>query len=304
MILKTLWLKIFNKKKYFDYKNNLIRESKKNLYNTKIKKFLEQSDDILQNKNEISFLHSGHLGDLTNSLPLIKEISKTKTCNLFVESEKKIPPNIHTINHPFGNSYLSKKSVEMILPLLRNQKYLNSVNIYNDQKIDINLNFFRSLPLNFNLDSVRWYSHLVGVHPNLYDPYIEVEKKTKIKNKIVIIRSSRRKNYLINYKFLNNYKNLIFLGLKNEYEDLKSEIPNLNFHDCKDFLEMADIIAESKVFIGNLSFGYTLAEGLKVPRLLESNPEFPLVYPNGNNAYDFYFQNHFESLFNKIYNRS
>ena len=75
MILKTLWLKIFYKKKYFDYKNNLKLESKKDLYNTKIKKFLEQSDYILQNKNDISFLHSGHLGDLTNSLPLIKEIS-------------------------------------------------------------------------------------------------------------------------------------------------------------------------------------------------------------------------------------
>ena len=191
----------------------------------------------------------------------------------------------------------------MILPLLKNQKYLNSVNIYNSQEIDVNLNFFRSLPLNFNLDSVRWYSHLVGVHPNLNEPYIEVEKKTKIKNKIVIIRSSRRKNHLINYKFLNNFNDLIFLGLKSEYDDLRKEVPNLNFYDCKDFLEMADIISEAKVFIGNLSFGYTLAEGLKVPRLLESNPEFPLVYPNGTNGYDFYFQNHFEKLFKKIYNK-
>ena len=55
---------------------------------------------------------------------------------------------------------------------------------------------------------------------------------------------------------------------------------------------MAEIIKNSKIFIGNLSFGYTLAEGLKVQRLLESNPEFPLVYPNGGKGYDFYFQNH------------
>ena len=65
---------------------------------------------------------------------------------------------------------------------------------------------------------------------------------------------------------------------------------------------MAQTIKSSKFFLGNLSFGYTLAEGLKVPRLLESVPEFPLVYPNGINAYDFYFQNHFEKLFDKLYN--
>ena len=54
-------------------------------------------------------------------------------------------------------------------------------------------------------------------------------------------------------------------------------------------------------FIGNLSFGYALAEAIKVPRLLESGPNFPLVYPNGENAYDFYFQRHFEELTKKLY---
>ena len=55
------------------------------------------------------------------------------------------------------------------------------------------------------------------------------------------------------------------------------------------------------MFIGNLSFGYALAEALKVPRLLESGPNFPLVYPNGKNGYDFYFQSHFERFSFKNY---
>ena len=66
--------------------------------------------------------------------------------------------------------------------------------------------------------------------------------------------------------------------------------------------ELASIIKSSKFFIGNLSFGYALAEALKIPRLLESGPNFPLVYPNGPNAYDFYFQKHFETLVKKLYN--
>ena len=91
------------------------------------------------------------------------------------------------------------------------------------------------------------------------------------------------------------------VGLKDEFDDLKFQIKNLEFYDCKDFLELASIIRSSKLFIGNLSFGFAIAEALKVPRLLESAPNFPLVYPNGNYGYDFYFQVHFEELVEKLY---
>ena len=109
---------------------------------------------------------------------------------------------------------------------------------------------------------------------------------------------------MIRYNFLEKYKNILFLGLKDEYAVLKKEIVNLEYHNCKDFLEMAKIIKSCKLFIGNLSLGFALAEAMKVPRLLESGANFPLMSPNGKNGYDFYFQEHFERLFDKIYNQS
>ena len=39
-----------------------------------------------------------------------------------------------------------------MLPLLKKQKYLEKVEIYENQNIDIDLNFFRNLPINFNID--------------------------------------------------------------------------------------------------------------------------------------------------------
>ena len=33
----------------------------------------------------------------------------------------------------------------------------------------------------------------------------------------------------------------------------------------------------------------------KSSKIIKSGPNFPLVYPNGSNAYDFYFQPHFEN---------
>ena len=300
--MKYLWNKVFNKKKYLNQKITNKLNEEKNRYLKIIKPKLDQISKNIRLKKEISFVHYGHLGDIINSLPLIKEISKTKKCNLFIELNKKIPRKFRIIDtHPFGEFYLTKKSITKILPLLNKQPFLSEVKIRKKDKFDVDLNFFRDLPINFNMDSVRWYFHLAGIHADLSKPYILTKGHKKFKKNIVIIRSLRRQNININYKFLKFYKNVLFIGLKEEYLDLKKQIPNLKFHDCKNFLEMAMIIKNSRVFIGNLTFGYALAEAIKVPRLLESNMNFPLVYPNGKKAYDFYFQNHFEKLFKKLY---
>ena len=82
---------------------------------------------------------------------------------------------------------------------------------------------------------------------------------------------------------------------------IKKEIPNLEFYDCKEFLEMAQIIKSSKFFLGNLSLGFHIAEGLKVPRLLEGSPIDVVYYPHGDQAYTFFFQEHFEKWFSYLY---
>ena len=271
------------------------KEKEKDLLRKTISKKVLQISKKLKLKKEINFLHSGHLGDIINSLPFIKEIAKRKKCNLLINLNKRI--NIDNINnlHPSKGFFLKKNSYEKLLPLLKVQPFLNKIDIYKNQNIDINLDLFRDLPINFNIDSVRWYLHITGINSNLNSPYLlKINKSKKFKNCIVFMRSLRRQNKYIKFKFLNKYKNLIFIGLYNEYLDLKKQIKNLKFHNCKNFLEMAEIINASRLFIGNLSFGYTLAEGLKKPRLVESYLDFPLIYPNGTNGCEFYFQEHFE----------
>ena len=102
---------------------------------------------------------------------------------------------------------------------------------------------------------------------------------------------------------MKNTKNLLCIGLEDEFKNLKKEIDNLEFHDCKDFLEMAEIIKSCKLFIGNSSLGFTLAEGLKVPRLLEASPWNPSQQVHGKNGFDFFFQPHFKNFFKFLYNK-
>lgn len=279
-------------KSLFKDKNKTNEEKYSKTILPKIEKFSKN----LELKNNVSFLHYGHLGDIINCLPIIKEISKNKSCSLFIQENKRIPGHVIAKDHPFGSVYLNKNAIIKLIPLLKKQSYLKKVEIYSNQEIDVDLNFFREVPINFNIDSIRWYFHLTGCFPDLSKNYLDVEPHSNFKNYIIIMRSLRRQNKFIDYSFLSNYEKIVFLGLKDEFDDLKIKIKNLEHYDSKDFLELAMIIKNSKLFIGNLSFGYALAEALKVPRLLESGPNFPLVYPNGANAYDFYFQNHFENL--------
>ena len=89
----------------------------KNIILPKIKKYSE-----VIKTNTVSFLHYGHLGDIINSLPAIKEISKNNICNLYIQKNKLIPEHAITNNHPSGSVFLSENSVNKILPLLKKQK--------------------------------------------------------------------------------------------------------------------------------------------------------------------------------------
>jgi len=288
-----LWYKFFNKEKYIDLKNEKRTSDRVKYYNSRIYAQILEIQKKIENNKELSFLHSGRIGDVIYSLPTIKELSKSHKCKLYVQIEKPILGPYEASRKVFIN----KGCGDLILPLLRNQDFLDVVNIYKDEKIDINLDLFRDIPISLSFYSSRWFSHICGININVENTFLSVKPHELIKNKIIVGRSSRYRNAYINYKFLKNTKNLLCIGLKEEFQDSKKDINDLEFHECKDFLEMAEIIKASKFFIGNMSLQYIISEALKVPRLLEASPDFPAAFPVGPNAFDAYHQNHFEKFF-------
>ena len=288
-----LWYKFFNKEKYIDLKNEKRTSDRVKYYNSRIYVQILEIQKKIENNKELSFLHSGRLGDLIYSLATIKELSKSHKCRLYIQVEKPmLGPHDSS-----RKTFINKRCGDLILPLLRNQNFLETANIYKDEKIDIDLDLFRDIPINHCFYSSRWFSHICGVNINVENTFLSVKPHDLIKNKIIVGRSSRYRNAYINYKFLKNTKNLLCIGLKDEFQDSKKDINDLEFHECKDFLEMAEIIKASKFFIGNMSLQYIISEALKVPRLLEASPDYPVAFPVGSNAFDAYHQNHFEKFF-------
>ena len=301
--LQNFLLKFFNKKKYRHAKNLQKRKKDIDNYNQNIKSKILNNIQNIKNKKELNFVHSGHLGDIIYSLPIINKLSETHKCNLYIKINRPMP--VQYENHPSGNVFLDKRIVDLFLPLIEKQNFINKTGIFKNEDIDIDLDVFREIPIDIKFHSVRWYMHLTGIQINMELPFLEVNDHKSIKNNIVIVRSPRYRNVFINYEFLDKIKDkIICIGLKSEFEDLKKTIKNLEFYNCRNFLEMAEIIKSSRFFIGNECFAYSIAEGLKIPRLLEASPDFPVIFPVGKKAYDFYHQVHFEMLFKKIYDET
>lgn len=299
MFFKKIWKKITNKKEYQYLKSIESNKKSNEEFKVKFEPYINNIQKKIKSQKELSILHSGHSGDIINALPVIKELSKTHLCNLYININK--PLNRIYYNHPGKDVFINEKIFKMLLPLLKNQNFINKIDRHKSEKIDINFDIFRELPINISFDNLRYSFQIAGIQPDIDTPYLEVDSHEKIKNKIIVQRTFRYRNQFINYKFLNNYKEIYFVGTLNEYKDLKQDVKNLIYYDCKDFLEMAQIIKSSKFFIGNSSVGFPIAEALKTPRLLESCPYFPAALPHGKNAYDFYYQAHFEKFF-KILN--
>lgn len=293
--IRKFYYKRTNQEKYQEYKI-LIRDQKLlQTFESSFKFKIEAIEKALLEKNEINFKHSGHIGDFIYALPIIKEIGKTKKCHVFLKLNHSIGKKKY-LKHPAGNVMINKTIFQKLIPLLENQDYIMSVQEWNNQPIDIDLDLFRDLPFSTNFHSIRWYYHLTGIQPKMDMPFLEVNFNKKFKNTIVVVRSFRGRNPMINYSFLNQYNDLLFLGTKSEFDDFTKVVPNSNFYDVKDFLELAEIMKSSKFVITNQTFAFSLAEGLKVNRILEANPFIPAVFPIGDNGFDFYFQNQFEKL--------
>ena len=299
--LKIQLPKYLNKKLYLKNKKLLQIENDKKIFKENYESYINEIQDCLKKKKEISFLHSGHTGDIILNLPVLKELAKTHTCKLFIQLDLPVPKYYE--DHPAGQFYMNKKIYDMLYPLLKKQTYISSIEVYDKQIIDINLNIIREMPLNLSFDNMRYGFHITGVQPDLNKKFLDCEKHLQIKDKIIIHRSFRQQNHYITYNFLEKYENTYFVGTLEEYNDLKISIRNLQFYDCKDFLEMAMIIKSSKIFIGNQSLGIIIAEGLKVPRILEASPYFPAGQVHGEKGFDFYFQAHFEKYFKLLYSK-
>jgi hypothetical protein len=287
--LQKWFLKYTDRPKYVQYKAML----QDLVYHDKTKL---QQNEVLDHpyKSITSFCHSGNCGDIIYSLPTVFELSKNGKANLYLKIDQ---PGKYDNYHPLGNVMLNKKMVDMFIPLMKYQPQINECAVYNAEVVDYDLDVFRNYSFLQDRGNIaRWYFYVYAISPSLHKPWLIAPLQTSYNEYIVIARSHRYRSPLIDYSFLQKFKKIIFLGVEEEFVDMKQMIPNIEFKKVKDFLEMATIINSCKLFIGNQSFPFSIAEALKVKRILEVYYRAPNVIVEGKGAHDFIYQPQFEKL--------
>ena len=217
-----------------------------------------------------TFKHSGDLGDIIYSLPTVRHFGGGDfwiAASNFTRVEL-TPNNWHGIDR-----------------LLARQPYIRSVRSYRMGEYAVfNLDSFRG-PLNLALRKHEqmdkslcdWVLETHNVPLTAKETaWLTVEPKTVAPVVINRTGAGRTRNACYhNFKFpwhkvWKKYgRDAVFIGTWAEYEMFCGSCGEVPYHETKDLLEAAQVIAGAKLFVGNQSVCHAIAQGLFQRVLLE-----------------------------------
>lgn len=224
----------------------------------------------------LSFNHFGKMGDIIFSLYFCKEFSEYFNKDKFdfhIQTDVEyVPSKIQKASVAEKPVFMSIKSAEFLIPLLRAQPYCELVT-YSDytMKDMIDLNVIRTQPLNYYCGQIRdWYYGLTNlVLPrNFWKKILFVEPNDKFKDKILFTLTERYVNCNIDYKQIEPYKDhLVFIGTEKEHDIFAKSYFDMEYAgQFNNMLQIAQVLQGAKGYIGNQTSIFAVAEGLKIPR--------------------------------------
>lgn len=249
----------------------------------------------------IKVKHSGNLGDIIYSLSVLCQLSIDKAAHIVYYIKLDVPSTFTDKTHPVGSVMINRKMFEMALPLLKCQPYIHDViplERGEDILVDYDLDLFRKDHKNLSAGDIKTWITLSypELRPDLSDECLYIPT---IPNDYIVINRSQRYNApLIDYTILEDKGKCMFVGVESEYKIMRAIAPSIEYLPVNDFKELAEIIAGCKLFVGNQSMPFAIAEQLKVKRVLEQYYGCPNVLPNGGEWYTFQTQKQFEKIIN------
>lgn len=242
------------------------------------------------NNSYLNFSHSGDMGDIIYALPIIKHLGpgnltlSPSTVSLKKKLEKYNAE--YSITKSDGTlSGIDKEKFAFVKKLLKFQPYIKKLT-HKPVTEKINLDDFR---LHRTTNGIcEKYVKTFKVPYDIYEsPWLLVEPK--FVSPIVVARSPRYQNSHFPWsQILKKYPDIIFVGLKIEHTNFCKEVKKIPFYETKTAWDLACVIGGSKLFIGNQSLPYAIAESLKVNTIQETYERVPdCLFPRSNATYFF-----------------
>jgi len=242
----------------------------------------------------LKFKHSGNAGDIIYSLNAIRSACELNDMNAVLFLKLDEPIELHPqFKHPLGGVMLNKYMFDNLKPLLMELDFIYDVMPYTNQKVDYDLDQFRKVGFNLGAGDIkRWYLYAYPELQKNFSLDYFFTSELPINDYIVVNRSERYNNGQVDYSILNKVEiPIYFVGTDTEFNLMKAKVWDLKHYKVKDFLELKDFISASKLFIGNQSMCYAIAEQTGCNRLLEVYFSCPNVITKG---YEMYNQEGFE----------
>lgn len=264
-----------------------------------------------------TFLSSGNSGDAIASLAAVREYYRKTGLKPTFYLRKDVEAfyyegAVHPVkNEETGkNVMLNQKMIDMLIPLLKAQSYIDDAKTWGDEKIGCDLDQIRETNVGMpGLSINRWYFY---VYPDLAcdlsKPWLEVpDSENDLANgKIIITRTERYTNPNIDYSFLKPYEDeLIFSGTMREYNIFCMTYDlNIRKLTVNNFLDLAQAIKQSRFHITNQTLANQISTGLVHPSILEICTFAPNCIPIGEDRYDFLAQKGLEYYFDLLYKKT
>lgn len=216
---------------------------------------------------ELTFKHSGKMGDIILSLPFVKQMGGAKV--FYIQ---------------MGLWGFSQKEYDFILPLLQNQKYIGEVKIWNGEPVNYDLDIFR------NIMNSTYRKSLCGSYYAVFNSTVQpnfdkevwldvplVNFDIDFTSKVVVSRSKTMHDRAIHNPYFDEAlskgleKNSYFLGLPDEHDFFNKEYNcNIPYYTVSNALELACVIKQASLCLCNQSAITAIAEGLKKTIILEN----------------------------------
>ncbi len=248
-------------------------------------------------ENKLLFKHGCFSGDLIYALAGIKSICENTGNKAIIYQWLDQQGRIYQdAEHPYGHSMMNQYAFDMLKPLLESQPYIEEFLPWKGEKVMVDLDMLRQVKSHMPYGNIVTWLPMVfaEMRPEYWKPWISInpiDKQLWLKDMIIINRTSRYHGQWIHYFHLKKYAEegrLIFTGTKDEQDEFIKEwgfqVPYLK---AGNFYELACCIASCKLFIGNQSMCFAIAEAMKVPRLLEVCDFAPNVHPCGDGGHYF-----------------
>ena len=230
----------------------------------------------------VTGIHSGNPGDVIYSLPSVRALGI-----------RHILLNVYRDPNPFRR--LTEEHARALAPLLLAQDYIDRVTLVS-AGVPLDVVDPACIDVDYVLDRFRvedarhhhlMHAHAAALHAAIdaNAPFLAVPAGSPPANEVVVAFTPRYR--ALDEEFVREltlyFDEILILSIPEEWRSVAG-IPG-RVCKCADYLEMAQIIAQSRIFIGNPGLASAIAEGLKAPRIVDLPVEPCNAFPIGPNGY-------------------